>query len=313
MARRLIAGIDYPESRPALREWYSTQQQCRDALFDIRYPQGWACPHCGAAEYWWRGPTVLRCLHCQHEHSLLADTIFEKTRTPLPVWFEAAWSVATSKTGISAKELQRDMGLGSYETAWMMLHRFRRAMVFADRSKLSGYVEMDETLLGGVEQGGKRGRGTKKVIIVVAVELIKQRTPGRIRLGIVERANGANLTQFIRDTVEPGSTIITDGWQAYRAMTRYGYTHEPHTILGSGQAAHQELPNVHRVASLLKRWLMGTHQGRASRRHLQPYLDEFAFRFNRRRGAKPGLLFHRLLEGAVAHGPAPYEDIKGGP
>lgn len=291
-----------------LRRWFSTDEQCRDFLMDLRHPSGWACS-CGATAYWWRSPTTYRCLGCLHERSVLAGTIFHRTRTALPIWFEAAWDIATAKNGISAIELQRDLGIGSYETAWAMLHRYRRAMVFANRTPLTGHVEVDETFVGG-HKPGKRGRGAAgKTIVLIAVETPAARGFGRVRLEAVADCRRATLHQFIKDNIEVGSTVATDGLAAYVGIERAGYTHEADVISQGSSPAHVAMPGVHRVAALLKRWLLGTHQGRVEAAKLQPYLDEFAFRFNRRRGASVGLVFHRLIEGAVAHAPVTARDV----
>ena len=227
----------------------------------------------------------------------------------MPVWFEVGWAVATAKNGLSAVELQSDYGLGSYETAWTMLHRYRRAMVFAERSKLAGYVEADEAYYGG-RRAGKKGRSPGKTIVAIACEVHSSRSWGRIRLQAVPDASAKSLHFFLHDTVELGATVMTDHWSGYRGL--HGFDHQPVSITNSPDPAHVVMPAVHHVASLLKRWLLGTHQGRVEPRQLQAYLDEFAFRFNRRRATKPGLLFHRLIEGSVAHDPVTYQTVAAG-
>jgi transposase-like protein len=240
-----------------------------------------------------------------------AGTILEKTRTPLTTWFEAARLVTTAKNGLSAVMLQRTLGV-SYRTAWAMLHRFRVAMVRAERERLGGVVEVDETLVGGVTKGGKPGRGTDKEIVVIAVEIRRPKGFGRVRLRRIPDASGAHLVPFVRDVVSPGSEVHTDGWKGYNAITKHGYERSATNLSASGDPAHVAMPAVHRVASLLKRWILGTHQGSITPQHLQAYLEEFTFRFNRRTSRRRGLVFHRLLEQMVATGPITDGDIAHG-
>jgi transposase-like protein len=230
-----------------------------------------------------------------------AGTILEKTRTPLTTWFEAAWHLTTSKNGLSAKTLERTLG-ASYRTAWAMLQRFRVAMVRSERERLSGAVEVDETLVGGVERGGKRGRGTSKPIVVIAVEVKETKRFGRVRMRHVPDASGANLQPFICDVVAQGANVRTDGWTGYNGLSQHGYLHERVVFSSSGDPIRVSMPGVHRIASLLKRWILGTHQGSFVPAHLQSYLEEFTFRFNRRTSRSRGLLFRRLMEQCMATG-----------
>jgi transposase-like protein len=245
------------------------------------------------------------CAACGHQVSVTAGTIFQDTRTPLPLWFRAIWWVTSQKNGASALGLQRVLGLGSYRTAWTWLHKLRRAMVRPGRDRLTEKVEVDETLVGGVEPGGGRRHVGKKALVVVAAE-VRGRAIGRIRLNRVADSSADSLLAFVQKTVAPGTVVITDGLQSYRTLPDLGYRHDRRVLLGSGDSAEAVLPRVHRVASLLKRWLLGTHQGAVSREHLDYYLDEFTFRFNRRTSRHRGKLFYRLLEQAVAVQPVPY-------
>jgi len=249
--------------------------------------------------------------------SVTAGTIFQDTRSPLRTWFIAIWWITTQKYGASAEGLQQVLGLGSYETAWTWLHKIRKAMVRSDRTKLSGIVEVDETYIGGEEHGGSTGRGTgNKVLVAIAVELKEYgnekrqglRKIGRVRLTVIEDASGESLQPFVTGNIEKGSEIISDGWSGYSFVKNSGYSH---TVLVQSKNKDEEnpLPHVHLVISLLKRWLLGTHQGAVSDKHMQSYLEEYTFRFNRRNAAKRGLLFYRLLEGAVTCGPVTYDDI----
>jgi len=245
------------------------------------------------------------CAACGRQVSVTAGTIFQDTRTPLPLWFRAIWWVTSQKYGASALGLQRVLGLGSYRTAWTWLHKLRRAMVRPGRDRLTEKVEVDETLVGGVEPGGGRRHVGKKALVVVAAE-VRGRAIGRIRMNRVADLSEMSLMTFVQNTVAPGAVVITDGFQTYRTLPELGYRHDRRVLLGSGDSAEAVLPRVHRVVSLLKRWLLGTHQGAVSCEHLDYYLDEFTFRFNRRTSHNRGKLFYRLLEQAVAVEPVPY-------
>jgi transposase-like protein len=250
----------------------------------------------------------LECASCGRQSSATAGTIFQDTRTPLTVWFRAMWYVASQKTGTSALGLQHVLGLGSYETAWTWLHKLRRAMVRPGRERLTGRVEVDETYLGG-EEAGIRGRGAlRKVLIVVAAEQAGRRI-GRIRLRSVPDASADSLQGFIDEVIEPGSLVHTDGWVGYDRLKAHGYRHRITFLSDHPEPAHDLLPRVHLIASLLKRWLLGTHQGAVRPAHLDYYLDEFTFRFNRRRSRHRGKLFFRLVEQAVQVEPAPYHTL----
>ena len=249
------------------------------------------------------------CEPCRRRVSVTAGTIFHRTRTPLTIWFAAAWHMTSAKNGVSAKTLHRLLGFGSYQTAWTMLHRFRTAMVRPGRDRLAGDVEVDETFIGGIRPG-KRGRGAEgKALVAVAVESLSPKGFGRCRLRTIPNAQAPTLRSFLLDCVEPGSVIVTDGLVSYPPAIRSDYGHRPFPVSGSGSQAHGVLPGVHRIASLVKRWLLGTHQGAVEEDHLQAYLDEFAFRFNRRRSEFRGLLFRRLLEQAVHVAPVPYQSL----
>ncbi|MCU1614375.1 MAG: hypothetical protein JWO98_1915 [Frankiales bacterium] len=240
--------------------------------------------------------------------SVTAGTIFDRTRTSLTVWFTACWQFAAAKDGISALSLQRSLEIGSYQTAWAMLHRMRSVLVRPGRERLTGVVEVDETYIGGEEPGLRGGRAKgKKLLVGIAVERHQPRGLGRCRMVVLPNAKTDTLRAFLADHVEEGATVITDGWQPYRAATagRYAHVRQP----GAGREANTTLPGVHRVASLAKRWLLGTHQGSADDAHLPSYLDEFVFRFNRRRSRSRGLVFYRVLELAVAHEPVRYRDL----
>ena len=293
-------------------QWFRSDIACREYIQRLRWPNGFVCPECGVAgEPWMMSRGRLRCRACEWETSLTAGTVFQDTRKPLRMWFLAMWFITSQKNGVSALGLQRELGLGSYETAWTWLHKLRRAMVRPGRDNLTGEIEVDETYVGGAQEG-KRGRGAeKKAIVAVAAEK-SGRGIGRIRLRRVMDVSTESLVTFIQDVIVPGATIHTDGWRGYSGLAAAGYRHQV-TVIGDGSdPAHEVMPRVHLVASLLKRWLVGTHQGGIQHQHLDYYLDEFTFRFNRRRSLARGLLFHRLAQQAVAIAPAPYNVIIGG-
>jgi transposase-like protein len=308
-----VAGIDYPRTFQEMDQWFRDDDACRAYIRRLRWPSGFVCPHCRVSgEPWTMSDKLLRCRSCHGRTSLTAGTIFEGTRKPLRTWFMAMWFVTSQKNGVSALGLQRVLGLGSYETAWTWLQKLRRAMVRPGRDALSGTVEIDETYVGGPEND-KWGREIEsKAIVAIAAEENGQGI-GRIRLHRVKDVSAASLIPFVQSAVAPGATIHTDGWSGYGSLEAAGYRHKVSIISASTAAAHVAMPRVHKIASLLKRWLLGTHQGGIQRQHLDYYLDEFTFRFNRRRSNARGLLFHRLAEQAVTIDPAPYRTIIGKP
>jgi hypothetical protein len=311
-SRSLRAGVDYPGTWAALLEWFPDEAACLAYLDRLRWPDGFVCPRCGAVKGWRLADGRWSCGGCARKVSVTAGTIFHRTRTPLRTWFAAVWFVTSQKHGVSALGLQRALGLGSYDTAWAMLHKLRRAMVRPGRERLRGDVEVDETYVGG-EEPGVHGRQTRrKSIVAIAVEVHQPRGFGRARLQRVPDVSGASLVPFVCSVVEPGSVVRTDGWGAYNTLPDHGYTRSRTVLSASPDPAHVSMPAVHRVASLLKRWLLGTHQGSVQPEHLDAYLDEFTFRFNRRTSRRRGLLFYRLLEQAVVTEPAPYRAIVGG-
>jgi len=307
-----IGGQDYPRTLEEFDEWFSSEAACTAYLTRLRWPTGFTCPACGGRSSWSTARGLLRCTACQRQTSPLAGTVLEGTRKPLRTWFQAMWYVTNQKSGFSALGLQRVLGFGSYQTAWTWLHKLRRAMVRPGRDRLRGSVEVDETYVGGAESGVDGRQTQDKSVVMVAVELLSPKGFGRVRLRCVPNASRVSLIGFVRDVVEPGSQVRTDGLLAYRELAEHGYLHSINVIQGSGVQAHVALPAVHRIAALLKRWLLGTHQGSVSARHLDYYLDEFTFRFNRRASGARGLLFYRLLQQALEVAPAPYRNIVGG-
>jgi len=273
---------EYPRNLRELESNFGTEEACRAYLGRLRWPDGFRCPRCGGGRAWPVRAALLEGGACGCQTSVTAGTIFQDTRTPLAVWLRAMWWVTTQKNGASALGLQRVLGLKKYETAWTMLHKLRRAMVRPGRDLLTGRVEVDESYIGGEEEGLPGRLNLKKALVVVAAQ---EDGPGigRIRMRQIIDASAGSLIPFIKDSVRLGSTIHSDGWLGYAPLDRNGYQHGVTFLKGKKKTPSELLPRVHRVISLLKRWLLGTHQGAVSRKHLDYYLDEFTFRFNRRR------------------------------
>jgi ISXO2-like transposase domain/Transposase zinc-ribbon domain len=312
-AFRPVAGVHYPRSAGEFQAWFRTDADCLDYLDWLRWPDGFACPECGQAGGWALGDARYKCAACGKRTSVTAGTLFDRRRTPLTVWFAACWMFATQKDGVSALSVQRALEIGSYPTAWAMLHRLRSVLVRPGRDLLTGTVEVDETFIGGEEPGlrGGRQRG-KKALAGVAVEVAEPRGIGRCRMQILADASAQSLHPFVTASIAPGTRVITDGWQGYAGLAGLGYVHQRRSQRAArarGEDPGKLLPAVHRVASLAKRWLLGTHQGSVEDAHLAAYLNEFVFRFNRRRSRSRGLLFYRVLELAVAHDPVRYRSL----
>jgi transposase-like protein len=296
----------YPKTLTELERQFATEQACAQYLFQLRWPDGFSCPRCGGTTVWTTKRGLSTCAACEYQLSVKAGTIFERSRLPLTMWFRAIWWVTSQKTGASAKGVQRILGLGSYETAWTWLHKLRRAMVRPGRDRLAGTIEVDETYIGG-EKPGKRGRGAEgKALVLIAAQKDGKRI-GRIRLRRVRDASAGSLQPAIAQAVEPGSVVRTDGWQGYSGLDQRGYVHE--IARKEADVGENLLPSCNRVASLLKRWLLGTHQGAVSHEHLDYYLDEYTFRFNRRTSRYRGKLFYRLVQQAAAAEPVPYSAL----
>ena len=299
---------DYPRTLLELERRFGDESACRDYLAAVRWPEGFVCPGCQGRRSIAVRRGRLRCAACRREVTVAAGTILQDSKLPLTLWIRAIWQVTNQKNGISALGLQRVLGLGSYKTAWTVLHKLRCAMVRHGRERLSGEVEVDETFVGGVSRG-VRGRGAAgKVLVLMAVE-VRGSKIGRARLQIIPDATATTLLDSVEELIERGSEVVTDGLASYGALPSRGYNH----TISRSNTAHvgiYPLPKAHRVASLLKRWLLGTHQGGVKMQHLQSYLDEFIFRFNRRTSASRGKLFYRLAQQAVQRAPRTYHAIK---
>ena len=305
---------DLPRDLPSFQARFGTDAQCRAYLFAARWPAGFRCAGCGHDHcHAHKARLIYECAACGKQHSLLAGTIFEQTKTGLARWFLAIFLVTSSKGGISAMELQRQMGFGSYGTAWSWLHKIRRAMVRPDRTPLADRVEADETLVGGARPG-RPGRGAAgKTIVAGAVESgrgkSRGRRLGRLRLKAVPDASAKSLKGFLAANVAQPTVVATDGWRAYAGLGEAGFAHEPVNLSRSWGDAALRLPAIHLVFGLAKRWLLGTHHGAVSAKHLQAYLDEYVFRFNRRTAKSIAHRFARLIEQAVVTPPLTYRGI----
>jgi len=293
---------DYPKDFQEFIDRFKTNDDCWEYLFKIRWVNGYTCPKCRNAKYYLNNRKLAECKNCGHQTSVTAGTIFHGSRKSLLLWFHVMWWVAAQKTGVSASNFKDFMGFGSYETAWAWLHKLRRTMIRPGRELLSGEVEVDETFIGGKETGekedgtNKTGRGSsEKSLVVVATECHGKQI-GRVRFKCIDSASGNNLVKFIEDNNDS-------------LANKSEYKHVRKPVSGSGQEAHELLPHVHMVDSLLKRWMNGTHQGRISQKHLGFYLDEYAFRFNRKLSTHRGKVFYRLVQQSVITGPAPLKDL----
>jgi len=297
---------EYPQTVLELRERFADEQGCREYLAKLRWLEGFRCPACQAQDYWLTERGLRHCRSCGRQTSVTAGTLFADTHLPLRLWFEAMWQVTSQKYGASALGMQRVLGLGSYRTAWNWLHKLRRAMVRPGRDRLQGVIEVDEIFIGG-PRPGKRGRGAagKVLVVIAAQEAVKG--IGRIRLARVPDASAQSLEAAISAAVEPGSRVRTDDWRGYQGLSKLGYGHP--IARPTAEVGDNLLPLANRVASLLKRWLLGTHQGAVQSTYLDYYLDEFTFRFNRRTSGSRGLLFYRLVQQAVELAPVPAKEI----
>ena len=296
----------YPKNVVELMDLFPTEEACLEYLTLIRWPDGYVCMRCDGKDVWKMSSGLYRCQACRYAGSVISGTLFQDTHKPLRLWFQAIWYVVSQKNGVSALGLQKALGLGSYHTAWEWLHKLRRAMVMPGRDKLSGIVEVNEAHIGG-EHTGKRGRGAEgKTLVLIAAEDTGKGV-GRIRLSTISDASGDVLTNTIQQMVATGSTIRTDGWSGYSGLSNNGYIHLPTS--NNNVKEEDAIQIAHRVASLLKRWIVGTHHGAIAHKNLPYYLDEFTFRFNRRTSSSRGKLFLRLIQQALEIDPVPANSL----
>jgi transposase-like protein len=304
--------VAFPSTEAEFRACFADEARCRAYLAQLRWPGGFRCAHCGGqTAYFLRSKRVVyECAGCGRQVSLIAGTIFEQSKKPLALWFRAIFDVTASKQGISAAELQRKLGLGSYQTAWSWLQKIRTATVRPNREPLSGEVEIDESYLGGPTPG-KPGRGAEEKAIVAGAVEKRGRGCGRVRLGVLANVSASALLTFVERHLDRGESAHTDGWHGYAKLGKKGYQHIVSVLSRLDQTAAEVLPRVHLIFSLLKRWILGTHQGSVSLKYLQGYLEEFAFRFNRRHARRITHGAERLLGIAIVTPPRPFWKIVG--
>jgi len=301
---------DFPCNQFEFEKRFNTEQTCRDYLASMKWPDGFLCRNCGHKKYWISAKGLYICTRCESPNSLTAGTVMHGTKKPLTFWFKAMWWFTTRKSGVNAINLKDLLGLGSYQTAWLWLHKLRDCTIRRGRERLSGAVEVDEFVIGG-QQPGKRGRGAiGKAIVVAAVEK-EGKQLGRIRLQVVPDYSGDVLEQSVIANVSPGSIVMTDGWKGYNFLNKSDYIHNQ--IIASHTAKKESvLPGVHLIASLVKRLIIGTFQGRFDPKHLQSYLDEYVFRFNRRKSRNVGKKFMRIVQQVTASTKTTYKKVKAG-
>jgi transposase-like protein len=306
--------VAFPSSETEFRGRFADEDQCRAYLARLKWPEGFRCAHCaGDKAYFLPSKRVVyECAGCGRQVSVIAGTIFEQSKKPFALWFRAIFEVTASKQGISAAELHRKLGLGSYQTAWSWLQKIRTATVRPNREPLSGEVEIDESYVGGPEPG-KPGRGAEdKAIVAGAVEK-RGHGCGRVRLGLLANVSASALIGFVQSHLDGGESAHTDGWRGYAKLGKKGYQHIVSVLSQLDQTAAEVLPRVHLIFSLLKRWILGTHQGSVSLKHFEGYLEEFTFRFNRRRARRITHGAERLLGIAIVTPPRPFWKIVGRP
>ncbi|MGB5985936.1 MAG: IS1595 family transposase, partial [Desulfobacterales bacterium] len=299
---------DFPKSEIEFDLRFSDPKACYQYLFAMKWPGGFTCKKCGNGSYWHSNRDLYICTKCNHQHSLTAGTIMDSSKKPITYWFKAMWWFTTRKSGVNAVNLKELLGLGSYQTAWSWLQKLRRCTIRTDREKLSGRVEVDEFVIGG-RRSGKRGRGAEhKTIVVAAVEPDPELPEiGRIRLHVMLDYSSFSLETFIDENVEPGSTIVTDSWSSYPSIVK----DQDHVRINQSVSGFQDdsLYGVHLVASLVKRLMNSTFQGRFEPKYLQNYLDEYVFRFNRRKSKYIGKKFMRIVQQVVNSVKLRCEDI----
>ena len=290
--------LDFPETLQDFIDNFATEIQCRDYLTKIKWIDGFVCPKCKNTEAWDMAKCVKRCKICRKDISLMQGTVFEYSKIPLRLWFQAIWLIVSQKQGVSALGLSTSLGIKHQKTGWFLLNKIRKAMIKTSPDLLSGTVEIDEVFLGGVKKG-VRGRGALgKTLVLIAVEDKGKAGIGRIRMKIISDASEKTLLKSIQEMVAVGSTITTDGHRGYPLITKHNFKHKA-TVKVAVEQGEDNTPLVHRVASLLKRWLLGTHQGGVKVSHISEYLDEYTFRFNRRTSKSRGRLFHGLVRNMI--------------
>ena len=299
---------EFPKSEIEFDQRFMNESACYDYLYKMKWPGGFKCFQCGHGYYWISTKNIYICKCCKRQYSLTAGTIMDSSKKPITYWFKAMWWFTTRKSGVNAVNLKDLLGLGSYNTAWLWLQKLRRCTIRSERAKLSGNVEIDEFFIGG-QKSGKRGRGSEgKTAVIAAVEK-KGRKLGRIRLDVIPDCSGNSLKSFINDHIKPGSHITTDGWKGYQVIDQEAFVHHQ-VIQTKAFDKDSVLPGVHLIASLFKRMIRGTHQGRFEPKYLQRYLDEYVFRFNRRTSKSVGKKFMRIVQQVANSTKITYQNVK---
>jgi hypothetical protein len=302
---------DFPKSEIEFEQRFSSERACREYLAKMKWPHGFVCRKCGHRQYWVSARDLYICTRCETPHSLTAGTVMHATKKPLVYWFKAMWWFTTRKSGVNAVNLKDLLSFGSYQTAWSWLHKFRRCTIRDGHEQLSGRIEVDEFFIGG-QKPGKRGRGANgKTIVVAAVEKKEHNKIGRIRLQVVPDCSGDTLEHFVSTNIVPGSHVVTDDWKGYDGIDSEIYEHQQ-IVASRSTGKDSVLSGVHLVASLVKRLILGTFQGRFAPEHLQSYMDEYVFRFNRRTSRNVGKKFMRIAQQVVASSQMTVENIVGG-
>ena len=289
---------DFPKTATEFDERFSTEEDCRAYLIAARWGGSPECARCGSKRLWTLGDGAkFECADCRHQTSLTAGTVLEKTRKPLKMWFRAIFEISARRTGISGKDLQRIMGFGSYETAWTWLQKLRSAMVRSDSEPMGPFVQTDEALVGG--KGGPH-----KEMVLVAAE-----ANGRVRLAHVENNDTGTCERFVSGQIAADAHVVTDGHAGYNEESLGERSHDAVVQTKAERREHDAVQACHWTISLLKRWLIGTHAGAVSDKHLQAYLDEFAFRHNRRKTKGVGRIAARVIESLLAKPPIPMRKL----
>jgi transposase-like protein len=299
--------LEFPKNLQDFDRFFPDDASCVTFLEKVRWGKSFSCQKCQHDKFWQNATGLRQCRACEFKNSVKTNSIFEKSKLGLKLWFYAIWWITSQKNGVSALNLHRFLGIGSYESSWLLLHKIRGAMVFAERNQLQGHVEVDEAFIGGVSNG-KRGLGANnKQLIVIAAECSGSKKVGRIRIQRLADASAKNLEQFIKSNIAAKSDVHTDGWRGYNDLKNLGYKH--HVVKSADVDPDEQLPRINIVTSLLKRWILGTHQGRLDVKYMDSYLDEFVFRFNRRTSKVRGLLFQRVIENSFKSEAKTYDQI----
>ena len=300
------AEVKYPKDFQEFLEQFKDEESCRKYLFEMRWPNGFVCPNCkSSVKHWLTAKNIIHCGICGHQASLTAGTIFHGTRKPLLLWFHIMWWVVAQKTGVSASNMMDFMGFGSYKTVWTWLQKIRITMVRPGRDKLFGTVEIGETTDICSE------KPEVKTLVIIATEC-KGKKIGRVRFLCMREARPEKLIPFIKNNIKQGSTVIISEWVGKASLWRTNeYKCEIKNRSGSGKDSQELLPRVNLVRSLVKKWLQGTHQGKVSPKYLPYYLDEFAFRFNKKISTNRGWLFYKLIQQAIDIGRVDINEITG--